>query len=158
MPALIQFGVVVVLLLLGLSVGTLIERRHFRLLARREAALSYILVTDTGSLPPGCAAKPMGIVFGDVVISSDYFKTFAARLKKIIGGELRTFESLMERARREALLRVLESAERLGANRVINVRFATSNIGSVRRRQAGAAMVEMCAYGTAVYVPDDSSR
>jgi uncharacterized protein YbjQ (UPF0145 family) len=129
---------------------------HFRRLAEREAALSHILVTDLRSLPPGCAAKPFGFVTGEVVISSDYFKTFAASLKKLVGGELRTFETLMERARREALVRALESADRMGANRLVNVRFATSNIGSMKRKRM-AAMVEMYAYGTAIYVPEDSS-
>jgi uncharacterized protein YbjQ (UPF0145 family) len=129
---------------------------HFRRLAGREAALSHILVTDLRSLPPGCAAEPFGLVTGEVVISSDYFKTFVASLKKLIGGELRTFETLMERARREALVRALESADRMGANRLVNVRFATSNIGSMKRKRM-AAMVEMYAYGTAIYVPEDSS-
>ena len=92
----------------------------------------------------------------EVVIASDYFKTFAASLRKLVGGELRTYESLMERARREALLRMLESARRLGANCVLNVRFSTSNIGTARRRQA-AAMVEVYAYGTALHLSNPSS-
>lgn len=153
----IQFAPVVVLLILGFSVGTLVEQAHLRRLAAREAALSHMLVTDLRTLPPGCAAMPSGLVTGEVVIASDYFKTFAASLRKLIGGELRTFESLMTRARREALVRMLESAQRMGANRVVNVRFATTNIGSMRRRRA-AAMVEMYAYGTAVYVPKEPSR
>lgn len=152
----IQIGPVILLLILGLSIGTFVERLHFRRLAAREAALSHILVTDLRTLPPGCAVEPFGLVTGEVVISSDYFKTFAASLKKLIGGELRTFETLMERARREALVRALESADRMGANRLVNVRFATSNIGSMKRKRM-AAMVEMYAYGTAIYVPEDSS-
>lgn len=152
----IQVVPVIVLLILGLFTGTWVERRHFRRLARREAALRHILVTDLRTLPPGCAAEPFELVTGEVVIASDYFKTFAATLKKLLGGELRTFETLMERARREALLRMLESAERIGANGVVNVRFATSNIGSMKRNRK-AAMVEMYAYGTAIYVPEGSS-
>ena len=61
----------------------------------------------------------------------------------------------MERARREAIVRVKESARRMGANRVINLRLEASNVGSTQRRQR-AAMVEMYAYGTAVYVPQVS--
>ncbi len=149
---LIQILPVVVLLILGFSVGTLVERAHFKRLAVREAALSDMLVTDLRSLPGGTGARTFGLVTGEVVIASDYFKTFAASLRKLIGGELKTFESLMMRARREALLRMMESAKRLGANGVANVRYATSNIGSMGRRRA-AAMVEMYAYGTAIYVP-----
>jgi uncharacterized protein YbjQ (UPF0145 family) len=146
----------VVLLVLAVLTGTWVERRHFRQLAAREAALEHILVTDVRSLPADCAKEPFGLVFGEVVVASDYFKTFVAQLKKLVGGELRTFETLMERARREALLRMLESADRMGANRVVNVRFSTSNVGSMKRNRK-AAMVEMYAYGTAIYVPEASS-
>jgi len=154
MPSfLFQFLPVLVLLILGYTVGSLAERRHLKRLAVREDRLKYIMVTDIRSLPPGCVSQPCGLVDGEVVVASDYFKTFAANLKKMIGGELRTYETLMERARREALIRVKEAAERMGANHVVNVRFATSNIGASGRRKM-AAMVEMYAYGTAVYVPN----
>ncbi len=149
---LLQIGPGVLFLILGFSVGTLVERAHFRRLAAREVALSDMLVTDLRTFPANCSATPCGLVTGEVVIASDYFKTFAAALRKIVGGELRTYESLMVRARREALVRMMESARAMGATHVVNVRFETSNIGSLRRR--GAAMVEMYAYGTAVHAPD----
>ncbi len=149
---LIQVGPIVVLLTLGFCVGGWVERAHFRRLEQREQAIKHILVTDTRAFPPGCASQPCGLVTGEVVVASDYFKTFAAGLRKIIGGELRTYDSLMERARREAILRMVESAQRMGANRVINIRLSTSNIGAVGRRKA-AAMVEVYASGTAVFVP-----
>ena len=143
-----QLGPIVVLLFLGFSVGSFVERRHFRRLLQRESALSDLLVTDTKTPGPG-RTETLGLVVGEVVIASDYFKTFAAKLRSLIGGELRTFESLMVRARREAVVRMLESAKALGADSVINVRFATSNIGSMRRKRT-AAMVEIYAYGTAM--------
>ncbi len=145
----------VILLILGFTVGGIVERAHYRRLKQREAALGDLMVTDIRWLPEGRNARLCGLVSGQVVIASDYFKTFAAGLKKLIGGDLRTYESLMERARREALLRMMESARDMGANHVINVRFATSNVGSGgtgNRRRRMAAMVEMYAYGTAVHV------
>ncbi len=147
----IQVLPVVVLLILGFSIGTVVERAHFKRLAAREAALGDMLVTNLRRPPEGVDVRTYGLVVGEVVIASDYFKTFTAALRKLIGGELYTFESLMVRARREALLRMLESAKSMGANAVANVRFATSNIGSVGRKRA-AAMVEMYAYGTAIHV------
>ena len=153
----IQIGPVVILLILGFSIGSLVERAHFKRLAASEAALSDISVTDLQSLPPGWEAESCGLVFGEAVIASDYFKTFAASLRKLVGGELRTFESLMIRARREALVRMLKSARQMGANHVANVRFATSNIGSMRRRRP-AAMVEMYAYGTALRIREGAPR
>jgi uncharacterized protein YbjQ (UPF0145 family) len=149
----IQLFPVIVLLVLALLVGSWVERMHFRRLERRESALRYMLVTDLRTLPPGCESQPCELVIGEVVVASDYFKTFIATLKKLVGGELRTFETLMHRARREALVRMLESAQRIGANAVVNVRFSTSNIGSMKRNRK-AAMVEMYAYGTAVRVPE----
>lgn len=156
-PFFVQILPIAILLILGFSVGTLVERAHFKRLAAREAALADIMVTDLRTVPVGYDAKVCGLVTGEVVIASDYFKTFAAGLRKLVGGELRTFESLMVRARREALVRMLESARRLGANHVANVRFATSNIGSMRRNRA-AAMVEMYAYGTAMRLTQAASR
>ncbi len=147
----IQIAPVIVLLILGFSVGTIVERLHFRRLKARESALGDMVITDLKTVSSAGSCRTVGMVTGEVVIASDYFKTFAASLRKLIGGELRTFETLMERARREALLRMAESARRLGANHVINVRFATSNIGSMRRKRQ-AAMVEMYAYGTAMHV------
>lgn len=150
---LLQLFPFVLLIMIGLSVGGVVERLHFRRLREREAALRHILVINLKGLPDGCSDQPFGLVTGEVVIATDYFKTFAAGIRKILGGELRTYQTLLERARREALVRMLEAAHRLGANRVINVRFATSGIGSQRRKRP-AAMVEMYAYGTALYVPD----
>ena len=153
----IQFAPIVVLLILGFTIGTLVERAHFKRLAVREAALKDMFVTNLKSFPPEWNATSCGLVTGEVVIASDYFKTFAAGLRKLIGGELHTYESLMVRARREALARMMESAKGQGANCVASVRFSTTNIGSARRRRA-AAMVEMYAYGTAMYVTDPSPR
>ncbi len=154
----IQIALFVVLISLGFTIGGFVERAHFRRLAIREAMVNDLVVTNLKVLPSGCSDQPIGLVSGQVVIASDYFKTFLANLRKMVGGELRTYESLMERARREAVVRMLESAKRLGASHVINVRFASSNIGSGgssnrKRRGGGAAMVEMYAYGTAVFVP-----
>ena len=81
---LIQVLPVIVLLILGFSVGTLVERAHFKRLAIREAALSDMLVTDLRSIPGGTDARTYGLVTGEVVIASDYFKTFAATLRKLI--------------------------------------------------------------------------
>jgi uncharacterized protein YbjQ (UPF0145 family) len=88
------------------------------------------------------------MVSGSVVVATDYFKTFVAGLKKLIGGEIKSYERLMERARREALCRMMRAAHEKGAVAVINVRLETSNIGAVRRNPA--PMVEVIAYGTAV--------
>ncbi|MGB0715360.1 MAG: YbjQ family protein [Phycisphaerae bacterium] len=152
----LQFLPILIFLCVGIFAGGFNERRHYRRLARREAEVEHIFVNDCRSVPHG-HMHSMGLVTGEVVIASDYFKTFVTTLRKLIGGELRAFESLMERARREALLRMKDQALQMGANAVINVRFESSNIGMMRKNRP-AAMVEMYAYGTAVRVDADSDQ
>jgi uncharacterized protein YbjQ (UPF0145 family) len=67
----------------------------------------------------------------------------------IIGGEVRSYERLLERARREACLRMIAEAQRMGASEVWNIRYQTSNISSSSRRNP-AVSVEIFAYGTAI--------
>ena len=134
-------------------IGTIMERRHVRSLARREAGLAHLVVTNLKTLPEGVCASDAFLVQGDVVIAPDHFKTWAAGLKTLVGGRLNTLMSLMERARREALVRMKEDAHQQGARFVINVRFETANLRRVSSdggQQQGAAMVEMLCYGTAV--------
>jgi uncharacterized protein YbjQ (UPF0145 family) len=151
-PIWIQLIIAAVFLGLGYFVGKWREMAHFRKLAEREGELSWLLVTDLRTVPADAQREACSLVTGGAVIATDYFKSFVGRLRNMVGGEVRVFETMMERARRQALVRVLEEAEALGANRVINVRFETSSIGAMQKKQ-GAAMVEVLAYGTAVFVP-----
>ena len=146
---LVNLAPVLLLLLLGWAVGRTAERLHFRSIRKREEALAYVLVTDVKTFPGGAdAAGHATMVTGEVVIATDYLKTFLASLRKIVGGELHSYESLLERARREAVLRLMEQAVELGYDSVCNVRLNTADIGggTMRRR---AAMVELMATGTA---------
>ena len=85
---------------------------------------------------------------GNVVISVDYFKRFVAHLRMIFGGRVHTYESLLDRGRREALLRMQAEASDLGATMIFNTRFETSSISKGGRDSVGS--VEVLAYGTAV--------
>jgi len=148
----LNVGVFAFLIALGWLSGRMAERRHFRRLARREQALAHMLVTDLKSFPPAPdASRYATLVTGDVVIATDYMKSFLARIRKILGGELRSYQSLMSRARREAVLRMMEKARELGYDAVCNVRLNPADIGGVTRRR-GAVMVAVCATGTAYCV------
>jgi len=87
------------------------------------------------------------LVTGSVVVSVDYFKRMLAGLRNIFGGAVQSYETLIDRARREAVLRMKESCP--DADQVINLRLDTSSISKGRGRQIGS--VEVLAYGTAVY-------
>ena len=88
------------------------------------------------------------LVTGQVVIASDYLKNFFAQYRQLFGGEMKSYQTMMQRGKAEARLRMIEEAKRLGATAVINVRFETSQIGQARGK--AAAMSEVLCYGTAV--------
>lgn len=146
----IYVGIPVVLLLLGFIAGSAIESNHFASLKRREAELSGIMMSDLKRLPPNWEPTNPQIVAGCACIATDYFKTFVAYLRGLFGGEIKNLNSLVERARREAVVRMLEEARDAGANIVWNVRIETMVVQSSQQNQS--AGVEVLAYGTAMRV------
>lgn len=148
MDALVILGMTVVLLILGLVIGSSVESSHFRRLARREQALSNIMVSDLKWLPENWQASDGVLVVGEAVIATDYFKVFVAMLRNLFGGRVRGYETLVERARREAIVRMLQEAQALGANVVWNVRIETATIQGKQQGKSGG--IEVLAYGTAM--------
>jgi len=139
--------IVIVLLIIGLIFGSLNERRHFARLQRDEADLADIYTVNLKTLPDDLQPDAE-LVSGNVVVAVDYFKKIVAGLKMLIGGRLKTYESLVERARREAIVRMKKQARALGADAIYNVRLEFSTIGNQPRQAFGG--VELFAYGTAV--------
>jgi len=137
-----------VLLLLGLIVGGAVESAHFRRLDRWEQDLSGIMMSDMKHLPPNWRVSDAVLVCGEAVMATDYFKVFSAGLRNLFGGRVRGYEKLMERARREAIVRMLRQAQHTGANVVWNVRLETSTIQGKQQKKSGG--VEVLAYGTAL--------
>ncbi|WLD57619.1 YbjQ family protein [Salinispirillum sp. LH 10-3-1] len=135
------------LLITGYVVGGYLERRHFERLALGEAEQDLPTAIALRHCPE--QMQYCGLVMGSVVISHDYFKRFLAIIRMLFGGRLRSYETLLERARREALLRLREQARALGATHVYNLKFETATI-SGRGRQAGIGSLEVFVYGTAV--------
>lgn len=136
-----------VLLLLGYVFGQRAEKRHFRSIIEREKQLRDILVFSERRIPDE-EQQDGTLVCGSVVVSVDFFKRFVAGLRNLVGGRVSAYESLLERARREAILRMKEEARRSGAKSVWNIRLETSSIYKGAQQSIGA--VEVLAYGTAV--------
>lgn len=135
--------------LLGYLAGKWVERRHLRSLDVRESDLSPIRFHAI-PLPSGEKAFiGAHMVAGEAVIVCDPFKRLAMQLKLLIGGEILGVERVVQRARREATVRMLEQARALGAREVVNVRYATSNILGMSRQTKRIGGV-ICAYGTAL--------
>lgn len=100
-----------------------------------------MIVTNTESIP-GYEIEVLGVVFGNTVRAKHIGKDILAGLKNIVGGELKAYTDMLADARKEAANRMINEAEKLGADAIVNVRFTTS------QTMAGAA--ELLAYGTAV--------
>ena len=90
------------------------------------------------------------LVIGAVCVSIDYFKRFAAALRFLVGGRVAAYETVMDRARREAILRMKERAAAMGYEAIICVRIETARIANSRNDGKGTAGMEVVAYGTAV--------
>lgn len=150
--AFLYWGLPLAFLIAAYLIGNYIERRHFRDIQEREQALQGFPVTSFEALPPNWHVERAELVTGSVVVSLDHFKRVIAGLRGIIGGRVKTYEPLLERARREALLRMNESAKASGYDAVINVRLETSRLANSRRDGNSTAGVEMLAFGTAIYV------
>lgn len=150
MELLIQLGFVILMLVATYFIGSSIEARHFEDLRRREAGLRRLPVITFATLPVDWQVARSGLVSGSVVISIDYFKRFLASLRALVGGRIKSYEPLLDRARREAVLRMIEQARSEGYDAVVNVRLETSRLASSGQDGRGTAGVEMLAYGTAL--------
>ena len=140
--------VFLILLTLGYGFGQYFERRHYRSIRKREAELKNLLLIQTKIIPPDYFNNyDTFLVNGSVVISVDYFKRFVAGLKNLVGGRVTPYETLIDRARREAILRMKEEAQASGADAILNVKYEMCSIYKGRRNKIGS--VEALAYGTA---------
>lgn len=133
------------LLVSGYVAGRIIERRHYASIRAREQHYRKVLAFPMRFAPDNVTPQDAFLVHGTVVVSSDYFKTFVANLRNLVGGRFRGYETLLERARREALLRLKADAHARGAALVVCVRFETTSIAS-----GWAPAIEVLAYGTAL--------
>lgn len=103
-----------------------------------------VLLSNTETVPGRNIVEFYGVVTGNTVRAKHLGRDIMAGLKNIVGGELKGYTELLQDSRQEATDRMIEQAKSMGANAVVNVRFATSSISQ------GAA--ELFAYGTAVRV------
>lgn len=101
-----------------------------------------MIVSNMEIIPGKRIQKHLGLVQGSSVRAKHVGRDFMASLKNIFGGELRGYTELLQESRQEAQERMIQQAEAVGANAVLNIRFSTSSVA------AGAA--ELFAYGTAV--------
>ncbi|WP_245573302.1 YbjQ family protein [Marinimicrobium agarilyticum] len=143
----------ILLLVTGYISGRYLERKHYEHIIAEETRPGQVMVFPLRLPPPSLSPPETALVMGSVVISVDYFKRFIATLRMLVGGRLNSYESLLDRARREALLRMRAEAEAMGAKEVFNVKYETAVI-SGRSAQSQVGSVEVLAYGTALIGKD----
>jgi uncharacterized protein YbjQ (UPF0145 family) len=144
MEAIILF---LILMTVGYAAGRMAEKKHYQSIETREQQfLSLPTVTLKNVSADGRSIKSAKLVSGNVVVSVDYFKRFLAGLRNFFGGRVTSYESLIDRARREAILRMKEMSK--GADIIMNLRLETSSISKGRKKAVGS--IEVLAYGTAV--------
>lgn len=148
----IELIVFLVLLVLGYGFGRAAEQRHYRSIYQRERGLLLLPAVTLKTLPDAVIPERVALVCGSVVISVDYFKRFVAGLRNLIGGRLTAYETLLDRARREAILRMKEQAIAEGASSIYNVRLETTAITKNNGKRQSTAAVEVVAYGSAIIV------
>jgi uncharacterized protein YbjQ (UPF0145 family) len=108
-----------------------------------------MIVTTTSFINGKQIVRTLGLVRGNTIRARHVGRDIMAGLRGIVGGEISEYTRLFAQAREQALDRMTEEAEELGANAVVEVRFSTSMV------MAGAA--ELLVYGTAVIIEDSPS-
>ncbi len=101
-----------------------------------------MIVVTTEGIEGKRITETLGLVKGSTIRARHVGRDIMAGLRSIVGGEIKDYTVMLAQAREEALQRMIEQAEKMGANAIISTRFVTSMVMS------GAA--EMVAYGTAV--------
>ena len=103
-----------------------------------------MIIVNTESVVGNEITECLGLVKGSSIRAKWIGKDFMAVLRTIVGGEMKEYTEMLAEAREQALTRMVDNAEKLGANAIVNVRFTTSQVMS--------SAAEMLAYGTAVKV------
>ena len=144
--------VFVSLVVLGYVFGRFNEARHYKSIRNRERASRRMAVHCNKTIDPALNVVRASLVTGSTAVSVDYFKRVAASLRNLFGGRVSAYETLLDRARREAVLRMKEEARKLGATMIVNVRIETSSISGAEGNNQGVACVEVLASGTALKI------
>jgi uncharacterized protein YbjQ (UPF0145 family) len=138
------------LMAVGYTCGTIAEKRHYKSIIRREKELIKLMLVNAEGCFADDAVNNAFLVSGSMVVSNDYFKRLLAILRNFFGGRVKAYETLIDRARREAILRMKEEAKAKGAHMIVNLRLETATIGRSANKKNSVGSIEALAYGTAV--------
>ncbi len=142
---LIYVGIPVLLIGIPALIGVSMEKKQVAALDRRSASAQGFLVTDTTAPPPGLRPQNAWLVEGSTVVGAHRGKLFLSQIRAVFGGEMKAITTTNDIARREAKLRMIESAQRGGAVAIINLRVNHSSVSSGKQ-----IATEILVTGTAV--------
>jgi len=138
-----EFLLILFLIFLGFFAGSLNEKIHYRKIAEEEMKGRCLpLVSFQKEILYGKRVEEAKLLSGSVVVSLDYFKRILAGINNIFGGRVSAYETLLDRGRREAVIRLKRDAA--GFDAVINLRIDTAILGGK------VGCIEVLAHGTAV--------
>lgn len=138
--------IAIALLIICYFTGRSREKKHYKSIREREVKLyKQPHINFSKNVNVSKPVKNAKLVSASVVIGCDYFKVFLASLRNIFGGNVSAYESVLDRGRREAILRIRESAYRMNADLVMNIKIET-----VMLSEQTMSQVCITAYGTAV--------
>ena len=150
------FGLIVLIIGLGLvpfyiCMGLYIENKMLKQVEQDEKELAHIKVLEVKTVPEkyiqnGCTSQ---MVCGSITVASNYLRSYFASWRNIFGGEIKSYTLLLDIARRTAMVRMKREAEKLHADCIINIKYATANIMSSNTSASGTS-VEVLVYGTAL--------
>ena len=137
--------IAIALLIICYFTGRTREKKHYKSIREREVKLyKQPHINFSKNVNISQPVKNAKLVSASVVIGCDYFKVFLASLRNIFGGNVSAYESVLDRGRREAILRIRESAYRMNADLVMNIKIET-----VMLSEQTMSQVCITAYGTA---------
>lgn len=141
----ISYGWPILLLLSGWGIGRIKIRNHRKRLDALDKRLENIRLHNIKYTPQDKSpqASDTFLVTGSLVLSIDVFRRLIASLIQLAGGEINNYSDLLERGRRDALLRLKANAQAVGAQDIYNIKIQSASIGASRG-------IEILAYGTAV--------
>ena len=143
---LLPFVIPLFLLALGFAAGRITEANHYKSIREREKRWVSVPTITGRSYDDTRPIAKAGLTTGAVVVSVDHFKRFTMVFRKVFGGELRSYSPLIDRGRREALLRMKEAQP--DAEAFVNCRLITSTLSNGQGKSTGC--VEIVAYATAL--------
>jgi len=142
----IVYGSPFLMLFLGFFLGRKIEKKHYLDIHQRERRFLPIPAITAKTIDDDRLVADARLAVGCVVVSVDHFKRFLMSFRQIFGGEIRSYASLIDRGRREAILRMKESYP--NADLFLNCRIETATLFNGKGKATGC--VEILAYSTAV--------